>query len=80
MYNYYRIVSVDRISISSDISSDDAEIRVRKVGEAVVNTISSVASVLEYPKSRFFRLFFFCQFCFFFFFNIRSFILIFRHN
>ncbi|XP_065210215.1 zinc finger FYVE domain-containing protein 1-like isoform X2 [Planococcus citri] len=43
--------TVDRISISSDISSDDTEVRVRKVGEAVVNTISSVASVLEYPKS-----------------------------
>lgn len=44
-------VSVDRVSVSSDVSSDDTEIRVRKVTEVVVSTISSVASVLEYPKS-----------------------------
>lgn len=41
--------------ISSDSNSsvgvDDTEVRVRKYGEAVVNTLSSVASVLEYPKS-----------------------------
>lgn len=44
-------VSDDRISMSSDISSDETEIRARRVTEAVVNTFSSVASVLEYPKS-----------------------------
>ncbi|CAH0392795.1 unnamed protein product [Bemisia tabaci] len=36
---------------SSDHNSDDNEVIVRKVGEAVVSTISSVVSVLEYPKS-----------------------------
>lgn len=37
--------------MSSDLSSDDAEIRARKVSEAVVNTFSSVASIFQYPKS-----------------------------
>lgn len=32
------------------VSSDDQDIRVRKYGEVVYNTLSSVASVLEYPK------------------------------
>lgn len=32
-------------------SVDDTEVRVRKYSEAVVNTLTSVASVLEYPKS-----------------------------
>ncbi|KAK7602058.1 hypothetical protein V9T40_009499 [Parthenolecanium corni] len=41
----------DRISLSSDLSSDDAEIRARKVSEAVVSTLSSVASIFQYPKS-----------------------------
>lgn len=31
-------------------ASDDTEVRVRKYSEAVVSTLSSVASVLEYPK------------------------------
>lgn len=44
--------SIDTCSECSDVSSDDAEVRVRKVSEAVVNTISSVASVLEYPKGK----------------------------
>lgn len=30
--------------------TDDQDIRVRKYGEVVYNTLSSVASVLEYPK------------------------------
>lgn len=32
--------------------TDDQDIRVRKYGEVVYNTISSVASVLEYPKGK----------------------------
>lgn len=32
-------------------SADDSEVRVRKYGEAVVSSISAVASVLEIPKS-----------------------------
>uniref|UniRef100_A0A1B6E4F3 FYVE-type domain-containing protein n=1 Tax=Clastoptera arizonana TaxID=38151 RepID=A0A1B6E4F3_9HEMI len=35
----------------SNSSLDENEVRVRMYGEAVVNTLSSVASVLEYPKS-----------------------------
>lgn len=40
-------------STCSDCSSrgDDSEVGARKFGEAVVQTLSSVASVLEYPKS-----------------------------
>lgn len=33
--------------------NDDQDIRVRKYGEVVYNTLSSVASVLEYPKGNF---------------------------
>lgn len=29
---------------------DDTEVRARKYGEAVVSTLSTVASVLEYPR------------------------------
>lgn len=38
------------ISSESNSSLDENEVRVRMYGEAVVNTLSSVASVLEYPK------------------------------
>lgn len=31
-------------------NTDDQDIRVRKYGEVVYNTLSTVASVLEYPK------------------------------
>lgn len=31
-------------------SNDDQDIRVRKYGEVVFNTLTSVASVFEYPK------------------------------
>lgn len=31
-------------------TADDQDIRVRKYGEVVYNTLSTVASVLEYPK------------------------------
>lgn len=38
-------------------ATDEQDIRVRKYGEAVYNTLSSVASVLEYPKGKiFFRI------------------------
>lgn len=30
--------------------TDDQDVRVRKYGEVVFNTLTSVASVLEYPK------------------------------
>lgn len=32
--------------------TDDVEVRARKYGEVVVNTFSSVASVLQYPKGK----------------------------
>lgn len=35
---------------SLSLSADDSEVRIRKYGEAVVNSISAVASVLEIPK------------------------------
>lgn len=35
-------------------ATDEQDIRVRKYGEAVYNTLSSVASVLEYPKGNIF--------------------------
>lgn len=35
-------------------ATDEQDIRVRKYGEAVYNTLSSVASVLEYPKGKIF--------------------------
>lgn len=54
-------VSVNPGDVSSDSNSstgvDDTEVRVRKYGEAVVNTLSSVASVLEYPKCMYIILF-----------------------
>jgi len=31
---------------------DDTEVRARKYGEAVVSTLSTVASVLEYPRGK----------------------------
>lgn len=34
----------------ANVISDDQDIRVRKYGESVYKTLSSVASVLEYPK------------------------------
>lgn len=33
-----------------NLTADEQDIRVRKYGEVVYNTLSSVASVLEYPK------------------------------
>lgn len=36
----------------SNAMTDDQDIRVRKYGEVVYNTLSSVASVLEYPKGK----------------------------
>ncbi|KAL1131288.1 hypothetical protein AAG570_010906 [Ranatra chinensis] len=36
---------------SAPLGLEDVEITARKVSEAVVNTITSVASILEYPKS-----------------------------
>lgn len=50
---FFFFPGADRISFSSDLSSDDAEIRARKVSEAVVSTFSSVASIFQYPKSNF---------------------------
>jgi len=32
--------------------TDDQDIRVRKYGEVVYNTLSSVTSILEYPKGK----------------------------
>lgn len=35
---------------ASSIATDETDVRVRKYGEVVVNTLSTVATVLEYPK------------------------------
>lgn len=37
----------------NSVMTDDQDIRVRKYGEVVYNTLTSVASVLEYPKGNF---------------------------
>lgn len=50
--SYYFAAKIAESYESSDHNSDDNEVIVRKVGEAVVSTISSVVSVLEYPKSK----------------------------
>lgn len=57
-----KIIKIDMFifcvgSISSNCSDsssrgDESEIGARKFSEAVVQTLSSVASVLEYPKSK----------------------------
>jgi len=39
--------------------TDDAEVRARKYGEAVVSTLSTVASVLEYPRGNHYCVFLF---------------------
>jgi hypothetical protein len=36
---------------------DDTEVRARKYGEAVVSTLNTVASVLEYPRGNDYFLF-----------------------
>lgn len=36
--------------VQNGAMADDQDIRVRKYGEVVYNTLTSVASVLEYPK------------------------------
>ncbi|XP_063229334.1 zinc finger FYVE domain-containing protein 1-like isoform X2 [Bacillus rossius redtenbacheri] len=44
----YNHLSVQNSAEPAEV--DDTEVRARKYGEVVVNTISSVASVLEYPR------------------------------
>lgn len=53
-FKHFLRKDVTQTSINSSagvyIGTDDQDIRVRKYGEVVYNTLSSVASVLEYPK------------------------------
>lgn len=39
-------------STSAALVADDGDVRVRKYGEVVVNTLSTVANVLEIPKGK----------------------------
>nr|CAD7424228.1 unnamed protein product [Timema monikensis] len=45
---FKQVSANSNLDVLDDI--DDTEVRVRKYGEVVVNTISTVASVLEYPR------------------------------
>lgn len=48
--NTHKDVTQTTINSSAGSMTDDQDVRVRKYGEVVFNTLTSVASVLEYPK------------------------------
>jgi hypothetical protein len=53
------IIAPSRESSGILNETDDTEVRARKYGEAVVSTLSTVASVLEYPRGNHYYVFFF---------------------